>query len=122
MDRIMASYRFSDPKIRETAEAFVKRYRRNPDGSGLRASLGHSVGMEVHDVRNPTTTLEPGYIFTIEPQMTMDDGSLSVRLEDMILITERGYENLSAFVPVEIADIEKLMAQPGLGAHAIRRP
>ncbi len=75
MDRIVAGYRFTDPKIREAAEAFVTRYRRNPDGTGLRAILGHSVGMEVHDVRNPTVTLEPGYIFTIEPQMTLDDGS-----------------------------------------------
>jgi Xaa-Pro aminopeptidase len=122
MDRIMAGYRFTDPAIKTAAEEFVRRYRRNPDGTGLRATLGHSVGMEVHDVRNPTVTYEPGYIFTIEPQMTLQDGSLSVRLEDMILITERGYENLSAFIPIEIADIEKLMTQPGLGAHALRSP
>ena len=121
MDTIMARYRFTDPKIRETAAAFVNRYRRNPNaparGGG---SLGHSVGMEVHDVRNPTPTLEPGYVFTIEPQMTTPDGELSVRLEDMILMTETGYENLSSFVPVEIAEIERLMAQPGLGAHALK--
>jgi Xaa-Pro aminopeptidase len=122
MDRIMSTYRFTDPAIKATAEAFVNRFRRNPNaparGGG---SLGHSVGMEVHDVRNPTQTLEPGYIFTIEPQMTMDSRELSVRLEDMILITESGYENLSAFVPIEIADIERLMAEPGLGVHALRR-
>jgi Xaa-Pro aminopeptidase len=121
MDKIIRTYRFTDPKIKATAEAFVNRYRRNPNapvrGGG---SLGHSVGMEVHDVRNPTATLEPGYVFTIEPQMTMEGGELSVRLEDMILITEAGYENLSAFVPVEIADIERLMAQPGFGAHALK--
>lgn len=123
MDRIMAEYRFTDPKIRETAEAFVNRYRVDPNAPpGGTRSLGHSVGMEVHDVRNPTPTLEPGYIFTIEPQMTMEGGELSVRLEDMILITEAGYENMSAFVPVEIADIEKLMAQPGLGRNALRLP
>ena len=123
MDRIMASYRFTDPKIRAAAESFVNRYRPNPSG-GVRGggSLGHSVGMEVHDVRNPTPTLEPGYIFTIEPQMTMEGGELSVRLEDMILMTETGYENLSAFVPIEIADIERLMKQPGLGAHALKPP
>ena len=121
MDTIMARYRFTDPKIRETAAGFVNRYRRNPNaparGGG---SLGHSVGMEVHDVRNPSPTLEPGYVFTIEPQMTTPDGELSVRLEDMILMTENGYENMSAFVPVEIADIERLMAQPGFGAHALK--
>jgi len=119
MDRIMAAYHFTDPKIRAAAEAMVRRYRRNPDGTGLRAVLGHSVGMEVHDVRNVTPTLEPGYIFTIEPQMTMEGGELSVRLEDMILITDTGYELLSGFVPIEISDIERLMRQPGLGAHAL---
>ena len=126
MEKILAEYKFTDPKIRETAEGFVNRYRVNPNApAGAAAaprSLGHSVGMEVHDVGNPTATLEPGYIFTIEPQMTMEGGELSVRLEDMILITETGYENMSAFVPVEIADIEKLMAQPGLGQGALRLP
>ncbi len=109
------------PQIKATAEGFVNRYRRNPNaparGGG---SLGHSVGMEVHDVRNPTPTLEPGYVFTIEPQMTMESGELSVRLEDMILITETGYENLSAFVPIEIVDIERLMTQRGLGAYRLK--
>jgi Xaa-Pro aminopeptidase len=52
--------------------------------------------------------------------MTLDDGSLSVRLEDMILMTESGYENLSSFVPIEIDDIERLMKQPGLGAHRLK--
>jgi Xaa-Pro aminopeptidase len=70
--------------------------------------------MEVHDVRLPTETLEPGQLFTIEPAMTIPDEHIGIRLEDVILITETGYENLSAFVPVEIADIEKLMAEPGL--------
>ena len=126
MDRIMAGYKFTDPKIRGTAEGFVNRYRVSPNApagpSAGPRGLGHSVGMEVHDVRNPTATLEPGYVFTIEPQMTMEGGELSARLEDMILITETGYKNLSAFVPVEIADIERLMAQPGLGKHALKLP
>ncbi|MEP6491689.1 MAG: Xaa-Pro peptidase family protein [bacterium] len=121
MDKIVSSFAFTDPKIRSTAEAFVNRYRPNPNARGG-GSLGHSVGMEVHDVRNPTPALEPGYVFTIEPQMTMPGGELSVRLEDMILMTDSGYENLSAFVPIEIADIERLMAQPGLGAHALKLP
>ena len=38
----------------------------------------------------------------------------------MILITETGYENLSAFVPVEIAEIEKLMTRHGLSDAQIK--
>ncbi len=56
------------------------------------------------------------------PEMRIEEDHTGIRLEDMILITETGYENMSAFVPVEIDDIEKLMAQPGLGTHALTRP
>lgn len=109
MDRIMASYHFTDPAIRDAAERFVERYRASsPRG------LGHTIGMEVHDVRLTTETLEPGELFTIEPQMTIPDEHIGIRLEDVILITDTGYENLSAFVPIEVDDIEKLMAEPGL--------
>ncbi len=55
--------------------------------------------------------------------MTIDGaGELSVRLEDMILITESGYGVRSAFLPIEIADIEALMRSPGLGERALRAP
>jgi Xaa-Pro aminopeptidase len=60
-------------------------------------------------------------IFTIEPAMQIVDEHLGLRLEDMILITERGYENLSEFVPVEIDAIEKLMKEPGLSDVMIKR-
>ena len=40
----------------------------------------------------------------------------------MILITETGYENLSAFVPIEVKDIEKLMTERGLSDALSRRP
>ena len=48
----------------------------------------------------------------------------------MILVTDAGYENLSAFVPIEIDAIERLMAQQGMsdgqlklpGTTGIRRP
>ncbi len=61
------------------------------------------VGLEVHDVGGlQAETLEPGRIFTIEPAMQIEDERLGIRLEDMILITATGYENMSAFVPVEI--------------------
>ncbi len=111
MDAIMAGFTFTDPKIRVAAGRFVEAQRGRFDARGL----GHNVGLEVHDVGGlQAPTLEPGRIFTIEPAMQIEDEHLGLRLEDMILITETGYENLSAFVPIEIADIEKLMAEPGL--------
>jgi Xaa-Pro aminopeptidase len=46
--------------------------------------------------------------------MRMEEEHFGLRLEDMILITPAGYENLSHFVPIEIGDIEKIMREPGL--------
>ncbi len=105
MDAIMASYQFTDDHIKNAAVKFVDTYRNSRANS-----LGHNVGLEVHDVRNPTQTLEPGQIFTIEPEMRIEEEHQGIRLEDMLLITDTGYENLSAFVPIEISDIERLMA------------
>ena len=119
MDAIMASSRFSDTKIKEAATAFVENYRRS--SANPRAGLGHMVGMEVHDVGGRAATYEPGMIFTIEPAMQIADEHLGLRLEDMILITERGYENLSAFVPVDIEAIETLMKEPGLSDVMLKR-
>jgi Xaa-Pro aminopeptidase len=115
MDAILASYKFTDEKIRKAAQAFVERYRNSRANS-----LGHTVGMEVHDVRSVTPTLEPGQVFTIEPAMQIAEEHVGIRLEDMIVITESGYENLSAFVPVEIAEIEKMMAKHGLSDAQIK--
>jgi len=115
MDEVIQNYKFTDDKIKEAATQFVERYR-----ASRANSLGHNVGMSVHDVNSPTQTLEPGQIFTIEPAMQIVDEHVGIRLEDMLLITEKGYENLSGFVPVEIADIEKLMAEKGLSDAMIK--
>jgi Xaa-Pro aminopeptidase len=108
MDAYLHVANISNPKVREAAARFVERYRTSEG-----RSLGHFVGMEVHDVGVPFETMKPGMVFTIEPALTIPEDRVYVRLEDVILITETGYENLSAFVPVEVEEIEKLMAEPG---------
>jgi Xaa-Pro aminopeptidase len=120
MDAILASTKFTDPKIESAAKKFVENYRRQQNTA---RGLGHPVGMEVHDVGGlGGTTLEPGRIFTIEPEMRIEEDHTGIRLEDMLLITETGYENLSAFVPIEIKDIEKLMSEKGLSDAMIKAP
>ena len=117
MDAAIAAFPFTDPAIKAAAAAHVERYR-----ASKATSLGHHVGMEVHDVRgpNPPATLEPGMVFTIEPALLLDDERLGIRLEDMLLVTESGIENLSAFVPIEMGAIESLMAQKGLSEYRLK--
>jgi Xaa-Pro aminopeptidase len=115
MEAIVANYKFTDDKIKDAANSFINIYR----GKTTKA-LGHTVGMSVHDVPYAAATLQPGEIFTIEPEMRIEGEHLGFRLEDMLLITRTGYVNMSGFVPVEIADIERLMAQSGLSDAALK--
>lgn len=118
MDAVMASYPFTDAHIKEAAQKFVESFRSRKQAN----SLGHNVGLEVHDPGGlQADTLEPGRVFTIEPQMRIEEEHLGLRLEDMILMTDGGYENLSRFVPIEIKDIEKTMAEHGLSDAMIDR-
>lgn len=116
MDAVMASYRFTDARIKAAAVTMVEGYRSRQAAT---RSLGHNVGLEVHDVGGlQAATFEPGRIFAIEPQFRIEEEHLGIRLEDMVLITETGVENLSAFVPISVAAIEKLMQEPGLSVKA----
>ncbi|MDX2192220.1 MAG: Xaa-Pro peptidase family protein [Gemmatimonadales bacterium] len=109
MDAWMASQTFKSAKNRAAAERFVDGYRKS-----TRNSLGHMVGMEVHDAAVPYETLKPGMVFTIEPALTIPEDRVYIRLEDVILVTETGYENLSDMAPVEPEQIERVMKERGI--------
>ena len=116
--RVMAESTFANPEPGSGAAVRRAVPLARQGGVGRTFGLGHMVGMEVHDVTVPYDELKPGMIFTIEPALTIPDERVYVRLEDVILITETGYENLSALAPIEAADIEKLMAEKGIAQAA----
>jgi Xaa-Pro aminopeptidase len=53
-------------------------------------------------------------VFTIEPAFTIPEERVYIRLEDPIVITATGMEHLSAGLPMEIDDVERVMKEPGL--------
>lgn len=60
--------------------------------------LGHAVGVEIHEYPMFNTRceegLKPGMLMTVEPGIYLEN-QFGVRVEDMVLITDEGYENLT---------------------------
>ena len=112
MDQILAAAKFSREANRRGAEAFVKDYR--AAAGRPEAALGHWVGMATHDDGPHTGPLKAGMVFTIEPALRVPEEKIYVRLEDVIVINEKSADVLSAFVPSDIDEIEKTMAEKGL--------
>jgi Xaa-Pro aminopeptidase len=71
----------------------------------------HWLGMATHDVGRFLSKLEPGMVFTVEPGIYLPDEKIGVRIEDVVVITEDGYELISSMIPRSIKEIEALRAQ-----------
>jgi Xaa-Pro aminopeptidase len=80
----------------------------------MRPGFGHFVGMATHDVGGGPRVLQPGMVFANEPYTTFRDENLGVRVENTILITETGCENLTVGIPRTIKEIEEIMKQDGI--------
>lgn len=85
--------------------------------------LGHWLGLDVHDVGDvrrgdKSTPFQPGMVLTVEPGLYIPQDAtdveaqwrgLGIRIEDDVVVTVDGHENLTAEVPKVVAEIEAWM-------------
>jgi Xaa-Pro aminopeptidase len=106
MDEVFARTKFSKPAYEAAARRLVA------TGGGV---FSHPVGMAVHDdgeyARGP---LKPGHVFSIDPQLRVQEEQLYFRYEDVIAVTADGYENFNEFLPTALDAISKLVGGGGV--------
>jgi len=86
--------------------------------------VGHWLGLDVHDVGDYRVgdewrVLEPGMVMTVEPGLYISAGNtqvakkwrgVGIRIEDDVVVTEKGCEVISSGAPKTVEEIEALMA------------
>lgn len=105
--------------LRKDLHSVAKRYLEAKGfGRYFIHGLGHWLGLDVHDVGGRQAKIEPGTVFTIEPgiYIAQDDTTaavkyrgIGIRIEDDVLMTEDGPVWLSADIPREVDEIERMM-------------
>jgi Xaa-Pro aminopeptidase len=108
MKAVFARTKFSKPIYEEACINLVER------GGGV---FSHGVGMAVHDVGTrgyQGRPLQPGFVFSVDPQLRVPQERLYIRIEDVVVVTPTGVENFTEFLPTELEDIEKLVGKNGI--------
>jgi len=83
-------------EVDEASRSVIKKYGY---GDFFGHSTGHGVGLEIHEApgvsSNDETVLKPGMVITVEPGVYLP-GKFGVRIEDTLLITNKGKEVLTS--------------------------
>ncbi|UOB19450.1 aminopeptidase P family protein [Abyssalbus ytuae] len=70
----------------------------------------HHMGLDTHDYGELKTPMEANMVFTVEPGIYIPEEKMGVRIEDDVVIQEKGEPfNLMKNIPVEVDEIEDYM-------------
>lgn len=88
----------------------------NPDWPAYKKyfmhGTSHHIGLNTHDYGELKTPMKANMVFTVEPGIYIPEENMGVRLEDDVVIQESGEPfNLMGNIPIEVDEIEELMAK-----------
>jgi Xaa-Pro aminopeptidase len=104
------------PNLKNIAEEVYNKHGFHKEFLAIGRYVGHTVGISVHDVfpADRDRAFEAGVVFNVEPILEVPEKKIHLRLEDTVLITPGGAENLTAGSPAGIEEIYALIRQNGL--------
>ncbi|HEX6104128.1 MAG TPA: Xaa-Pro peptidase family protein [Gemmatimonadales bacterium] len=110
--------------LRDVAEAVYTRHGYRDAFLSWGRYIGHFIGVSVHDVGGiggpaAKRPLPAGVVFNVEPIIQFNDRKIHIRLEDTVLLTESGAENLTAEVPAELAELYALVKERGVNSASL---
>jgi Xaa-Pro aminopeptidase len=74
-------------------------------------SVTHHVGLDTHDVGGYDEPMAENMVIVVDAGIYIREWGIGLRIEDNVLVTAEGCENLSAAIPATIAEIESFMAE-----------
>lgn len=72
-------------------------------------NVSHFIGLDVHDAGYFHEPMPIGAVITNEPGIYNAEEGIGVRIENNLLVTAEGYEDLMATIPIEAEEIEEIM-------------
>ena len=108
--------------LQQIAANYINTHGQDKNGQSLGRyffhGVSHHLGLDVHDPGDRKRPLEPGMVVTVEPGIYIPEENLGVRIEDDVLVTADGAKILTAQLPRDPDEIEKIMSE----ARAARLP
>ena len=106
-------------KLQDIAEEVYKRHGFHKEFLAIGRSIGHTVGISVHDVLSfdRNRPFEAGVVYNVEPILEIPEKKIHLRLEDTVLITPTGADSMTAGAPAGVEEIYALIRQKALGAN-----
>jgi Xaa-Pro aminopeptidase len=80
-------------------------------------TIGHSLGLDAHDVCDKSLPIKSGMVITVEPGLYIKELNIGVRIEDDVLVTDFGCEVLTSEIIKKTEDIESFMQSRKKGCN-----
>ena len=110
----MTMYKTTPNSVYQVAFDYINTHGKDlhgqPLGKYFNHGLSHHVGLDVHDA-DAKEPLEPGMVITVEPGIYIPEENLGIRIEDVILVTEKGAKILSEALPRDPSELERALAR-----------